>query len=59
VRVTIAKWLTPKERSINGKGLQPDVVVEMTDADRQAGRDPQLSKAEEVLLAEANGSASK
>lgn len=50
VRVTIAKWLTPKERTIHGKGLTPDVVVEMTEADYQAKRDPQLDKAVEVLL---------
>ncbi|MGC8855542.1 MAG: S41 family peptidase [Anaerolineae bacterium] len=50
IRVTIAKWLTPKERTIHGKGLTPDVVVEMTEADYQAKRDPQLDKAVEVLL---------
>jgi carboxyl-terminal processing protease len=60
VRVTIAKWLTPKERSISNVGLTPDVTVEITDADRQAGRDPQLDKAIQVLLDEVNnGSASK
>jgi carboxyl-terminal processing protease len=60
VRVTIAKWLTPKERSISNVGLTPDVTVEITDADRQAGRDPQLDKAIQVLLDEINnGSASK
>jgi carboxyl-terminal processing protease len=60
VRVTIAKWLTPKERSISNVGLTPDVAVEITDADRQAGRDPQLDKAIQVLLDEINnGSASK
>jgi len=58
VRVTIAKWLTPNERTIHGEGLQPDVVVEISDEDRQAGRDPQLDKAVEVLLDEINGSAS-
>lgn len=50
VRVTIAKWLTPDERTIHGEGLQPDVVVEITDEDRQADVDPQLDKAIEVLL---------
>ncbi len=51
VRITIAKWLTPKERTIDKIGLTPEYVVEMTDADRAAGRDPQLDKAVEVLLA--------
>ena len=57
VRVTIAQWLTPDERAIDGEGLQPDVVVEITDEERQAGLDPQLDKAVEVLLEELNGSA--
>jgi carboxyl-terminal processing protease len=55
VRVTIAKWLTPDERTIHGEGLQPDVVVEFTEEDRQADRDPQLDKAVEVLLQEISG----
>jgi carboxyl-terminal processing protease len=59
VRVTIAKWLTPNERTISGEGLHPDVEVEITDEDRQADLDPQLEKAIEVLLQEINGSASQ
>ena len=59
VRVTIAKWLTPNERTINGEGLQPDVVVEVTDEQRQSGTDLQLDKAVEVLLDEINGSATQ
>ncbi len=34
VKVTIAKYLTPNERSINGMGLEPDVKVELPE--RQA-----------------------
>lgn len=49
VRITIAKWLTPKERQINGVGLTPDYVVERTDADITAGNDPQLDKAIQLL----------
>lgn len=49
VRVTIAKWLTPKDRSIHKLGLTPDVTVELTDGDSQAGRDPQLDQAIEIL----------
>lgn len=48
-RVTVAKWLTPKERAIDGVGLTPDYVVEMTDADYANNRDPQLDKAVEVM----------
>jgi carboxyl-terminal processing protease len=51
VRVTIAKWLTPKGRTINDKGLEPDVYVSMTPEDFTAGRDPQLDVAVETLTA--------
>ncbi len=50
VRITIARWLTPNGRTIQEIGLAPDYLVEMTPEDRQAGRDPQLDKAVEVLL---------
>lgn len=49
VRVTIAKWLTPTGRTIHKVGLTPDVVVEMTQEDFDAQRDPQLDKAIELL----------
>ncbi len=50
IKITIARWLTPNERQINGEGLQPDVIVEMTEEDRDANRDPQLDKAIELIL---------
>ncbi len=50
VRVTIARWLTPGERQINKIGLTPDVEVEISDADNEADRDPQLEKAIQLLL---------
>lgn len=50
VRVTVARWLTPKERQIHEVGLEPDVVVELTPEDIEASRDPQLDKAVEILL---------
>lgn len=50
-RVTIARWLTPDERLIDHIGLMPDVVVEMTAEDFEAGRDPQLDAAVETLQA--------
>jgi len=49
VRVTIARWLTPNERQIHEVGLEPDVEVELTNEDFDAGRDPQLDKAVELL----------
>ncbi|HCK65213.1 MAG TPA: S41 family peptidase, partial [Anaerolineae bacterium] len=50
VRVTIAKWLTPNENTIHEIGLTPDYEVDMTAEDRQAGLDPQLDRAVEILL---------
>jgi carboxyl-terminal processing protease len=50
VRITIAKWLTPNENWIHEVGLTPDYAVDLTVEDRQAGLDPQLDKAIEVLL---------
>ena len=48
VHITIAKWLTPKKEWIHKIGLMPDVVVERTDEDFAAQRDPQLDKALEL-----------
>jgi carboxyl-terminal processing protease len=56
-RVTIARWLTPDERQINHLGLMPEVVVEMTPEDLEAGRDPQLDAAVETLNALLQGTA--
>lgn len=53
-RVTIAKWLTPMERAIDGVGLAPDVFVEITAEDFEAELDPQLDAAVETLLAVLN-----
>lgn len=50
IRVTIARWLTPDGNQINKVGLTPDVVVEYTQEDADAGIDPQLDKAVEIIL---------
>ena len=49
VRVTTAHWLTPDRRKINGVGLEPDDVVELTEEQFSQGIDPQLEKAVELL----------
>ncbi len=49
IKLTIAFWLTPNGHSINEKGIIPDIKVEMTENDYNAGRDPQLNKAIEYL----------
>jgi len=55
VRITIAKWLTPKEHTIHKIGLTPDVFAERTEADYKAKLDPQLDAAVQTLLAMLNG----
>lgn len=49
VKLTIAEWLTPAGRSIEGDGITPDVVVELTREDREAKRDPQMERALQLL----------
>lgn len=48
-KITTAKWLTPSGEHINDTGIAPDVDVEYTSEDYEAGRDPQLDKALEIL----------
>lgn len=50
VRITVAHWLTPKKRQINGVGLTPDFEVKLTDEDVANKNDVQLNKAIEILL---------
>jgi len=50
VAVTIRRWFTPADRAIDGKGLTPDIVVELTEEDMKAGIDPQLNRAVTYLL---------
>lgn len=49
IKITVAKWLTPKDRTIDKDGIEPDVKVDITKADIDAGKDPQLDKALELL----------
>ncbi len=57
VRVTIAKWYTPNDNTIDGVGLTPDVYVTMTEEDYNANLDPHLDAAVETLLAMLNNTA--
>ncbi len=45
LRVTIAKWYTPKGKNINGEGIKPDVEVERTFDQINKEIDPQLEAA--------------
>ena len=49
LKITIAKWLTPKGQLITDLGLEPDLKVEMTEEDYEEERDPQLDKAIEII----------
>lgn len=49
LKVTVAEWLTPKDRVINEKGIDPDFVVEFSTEDFNKDLDPQLDKAKELL----------
>ncbi len=49
LKVTVARWRTPNGVLINGTGLTPDVVVELTDDDFKNNLDPQLDRAIEIL----------
>lgn len=50
MNITIQKYLTPNGTDINKKGIQPDVVVELTEEDIKNKNDKQLAKAQELLL---------
>jgi len=50
LKLTTARWLTPNGLSISDDGLEPDVEVIPTQDDIDNLRDPQLEKAEEILL---------
>lgn len=48
LHVTIAKWLTPNKIWVNGKGLEPDIVVALNS--KEPERDTQLEKAIQELV---------
>lgn len=45
VKITVAKWLTPKGQNIDEEGIKPDQEVELTYDDFENNRDPQLEEA--------------
>jgi carboxyl-terminal processing protease len=45
VRITIARWFTPLDRSIDGTGLEPDLPVSVSEEERTDDADPQLNAA--------------
>lgn len=49
LRVTIARWYTPSEKTIDKEGITPDIVVE-TPPDLGEEDDPQIQRALDFLL---------
>lgn len=49
LKITIAKWLTPKGTSINDAGIEPDRMVELKAEDVEHDKDPQLDVALEII----------
>jgi len=49
LKLTIANWYTPLNRSFNEGGITPDVEIEKTEEDYLEDRDPQLIRALEIL----------
>ncbi len=49
LKVTVAHWLTPNRDLIHDIGLEPDIMIKMTEEDYLNENDPQLNKAIELL----------
>lgn len=49
LKLTIAEWFTPDERSIEDEGVEPDILVEYTEEDYLNDLDPQLDQAKEFF----------
>ncbi len=49
LKVTIARWFTPKGKNIDKEGIKPDKAVERSADDIKAGKDPQLDAAQAEL----------
>ena len=55
LQVTEQRFVTPSGAAIDGVGVTPDVVVDMTDTDIENDRDPQLAKALELVVQQLTG----
>ncbi|MDO8581653.1 MAG: S41 family peptidase [bacterium] len=52
VKITVAKWYTPKGTSIDQNGITPDIEIDLKDEDYENDRDPQLDAAIKFLHGE-------
>lgn len=49
IKLTVAKWLTPNGNTIEGIGITPDEIIDLTLEDYNNDKDPQLDRAIELL----------
>jgi carboxyl-terminal processing protease len=49
LKVTVARWYTPKGKNITKEGITPDVVASISQENVNAGVDPQLDAAKKAL----------
>ncbi|MEO5950230.1 MAG: S41 family peptidase [Candidatus Saccharimonadales bacterium] len=49
LKVTVGRWYTPNGKNITKEGIMPNTSVSLTQADSDAGRDPQLDAAKAVV----------
>lgn len=49
IKISVAEWVLPSGKIIEGEGLEPDVVVEITEEDVENERDPQFEEALRII----------
>jgi carboxyl-terminal processing protease len=49
LHITYATWFTPKHTPLDGKGLEPDIAIPLTDESIKKNIDPQLDRAIDYL----------
>lgn len=52
LKITVAHWVLPNGKVLEGDGLKPDVEVKIAEDDIQNNRDPQLEKALQIVREE-------
>jgi carboxyl-terminal processing protease len=50
IKLTVARWLTPNGRTIEGEGIKPDQEIDLTLEDYEADLDPQMDRAKELMF---------